>query len=34
MLLIAFMALAGHLFYAAFYLQGPRGLSPPTPERS
>ncbi|KMS76488.1 membrane protein [Streptomyces viridochromogenes] len=27
-LLIAFMALAGHLFYAAFYLQGPRGLSP------
>ncbi|MBV1939433.1 MFS transporter [Streptomyces sp. BV286] len=27
-LLIVFMALAGHLFYAAFYLQGPRGLSP------
>ncbi|MFI9170774.1 MFS transporter [Streptomyces lincolnensis] len=27
-LLIAFMALAGHLFYAAFYLQGPRGLTP------
>ncbi|MFC4499344.1 MULTISPECIES: MFS transporter [Streptomyces] len=27
-LLIAFGALAGHLFYAAFYLQGPRGLSP------
>ena len=27
-LLIAFMALAGHLYYAAFYLQGPRGLSP------
>ncbi|MFG2130937.1 MFS transporter [Streptomyces sp. NPDC048751] len=27
-LLIAFMALAAHLFYAAFYLQGPRGLSP------
>jgi EmrB/QacA subfamily drug resistance transporter len=27
-LLLAFMALAGHLFYAAFYLQGPRGLSP------
>ncbi|MEU3613621.1 MFS transporter [Streptomyces sp. NPDC006872] len=27
-LLIAFLALAGHLFYAAFYLQGPRGLSP------
>ena len=27
-LLITFMALAGHLFYAAFYLQGPRGLSP------
>ncbi|MEU5025197.1 MFS transporter [Streptomyces milbemycinicus] len=27
-LLLAFMALAGHLFYAAFYLQGPCGLSP------
>ncbi|TPQ21683.1 MFS transporter [Streptomyces sporangiiformans] len=27
-LLLSFMALAGHLFYAAFYLQGPRGLSP------
>ncbi|MGW0712115.1 MFS transporter [Streptomyces sp. NPDC002643] len=27
-LLITFMTLAGHLFYAAFYLQGPRGLSP------
>ncbi|MET8980064.1 MFS transporter [Streptomyces sp. NPDC004539] len=27
-LLISFGALAGHLFYAAFYLQGPRGLSP------
>ncbi|MFD8378099.1 MFS transporter [Streptomyces sp. NPDC059679] len=27
-LLLAFMALAGHLFYAAFYLQGPLGLSP------
>ncbi|MPY61888.1 MFS transporter [Streptomyces spongiae] len=27
-LLISFMALAAHLYYAAFYLQGPRGLSP------
>jgi len=27
-LLLAFMALAGQLFVAAFYLQGPRGLTP------
>ncbi|MBV9024089.1 MAG: MFS transporter [Streptomycetaceae bacterium] len=27
-LLLAFMTLNGHLFYAAFYLQGPRGFSP------
>lgn len=29
-LLLTFMGLAGHLFYVAFYLQGPRGLSPAT----
>ncbi|MDI6104601.1 MFS transporter [Actinoplanes sp. NEAU-A12] len=27
-LLLAFMALSGQLFFAAFYLQGPRGLTP------
>jgi EmrB/QacA subfamily drug resistance transporter len=29
-LLLAFMALSGQLFFAAFYLQGPRGLTPAT----
>ena len=29
-LLLAFMGLSGQLFFAAFYLQGPRGLSPQT----
>lgn len=29
-LLLAFMGLSGQLFFAAFYLQGPRGLTPQT----